>query len=397
MFELMFTSFPVLIRYWQLKKRGEALTVWNMKTAVFLWAVLAFTLFLIIFYFHPKTYASIVPFRTVSVVAQTSGPVTEIAVSNGQRVSVGDLLFRIEDSAQRAALRQAEAELRILDAKEAQAGDDRLVAQAQVDEIQAQLRKLEEQLADAQELAQRGLASQNTLLDTETAVAAAQADLDAALAQLDLAEITVGEGILAERNAALAAIESAKTQLGFTEVRSFVDGTVTQLALSLGSPATTLVFSPAMVIIPDRVKDEPVRIVAGFHQVSRNVLYDHMPVEVACEPNANILFQNAIFPGRISSFQPAVATGQVTPDGQLLEAKRALERGTVQAFIELLHPEHEAEILDGAGCIVQAYSNDIHGFWGHLIGVTGVVKAGGLRLKVLGTIITGAGLAGGGH
>ncbi|MEM1145372.1 MAG: hypothetical protein AAGI88_22560 [Pseudomonadota bacterium] len=87
----------------------------------------------------------------------------------------------------------------------------------------------------------------------------------------------------------------------------------------------------------------------------------------------------------------------MTPNGQLLEARKALERGTVQAFIELEHAEHEALVLDGAGCIVQGYSSDLHGFWGHLIGVTGVVKAGGLRLKVLGTIITGAGLAGGGH
>ena len=69
MFELLFTSFPVIIRYFQLKRRGEAMTVWNMKTAVFMWAVLAFSLFLSIFYFHPKTYAGVLPFRTVSVVA----------------------------------------------------------------------------------------------------------------------------------------------------------------------------------------------------------------------------------------------------------------------------------------------------------------------------------------
>src|SRR5688572_8633675 len=95
MFELVLTSFPAVIRYYQLKRRGEAMTVWNMKTAMFLWAVLAFFLFVAIFYFHPKSYSGLLPFRTVSVVAQTSGPVTELAVSNGQRVATGDLLFRI--------------------------------------------------------------------------------------------------------------------------------------------------------------------------------------------------------------------------------------------------------------------------------------------------------------
>ncbi len=42
MLELLFTSFPVIIRYYQLRRRGESMTVWNMRTAVFLWAVLAF-------------------------------------------------------------------------------------------------------------------------------------------------------------------------------------------------------------------------------------------------------------------------------------------------------------------------------------------------------------------
>ena len=74
MFEMLFTSFPAIIRYLQLRRRGEAMSLWNMKTALFLWGTLAFSLFLVIFYYHPKTYASIVPFRTISVVAQTTGP-----------------------------------------------------------------------------------------------------------------------------------------------------------------------------------------------------------------------------------------------------------------------------------------------------------------------------------
>lgn len=104
MFELLLTSFPVIIRYFQLKRRGEPVSVWNMRTAVFLWAIMAFCLFTLIFYFHPKSYSGLLPFRTVSVVAQTNGPVTELAVKNGQRVSAGDLLFRIEDNSQKAAL-----------------------------------------------------------------------------------------------------------------------------------------------------------------------------------------------------------------------------------------------------------------------------------------------------
>ena len=117
MFELLLTSFPVVFRYFQLRRRGEPPSLWNMKAALYVWAVMAFFLFLVIFYFHPKTTAAVVPFRTVSVVAQTAGPVTEIAVSNGQRVSPGDLLFKIENTNQFLEVVDPEATPRVLNGK----------------------------------------------------------------------------------------------------------------------------------------------------------------------------------------------------------------------------------------------------------------------------------------
>jgi len=396
-FELMFTSFPAVIQYYRLRRRGEAMTVWNMKTAVFMWAVLAFCLFLVIFYFHPKTYAGIVPFRTVSVVAQTSGPVTEIAVENGQQIKAGDLLFRIENRAQRAALAEAEAQVELVVSTEAKAEDTKKIAVAGVEEAEAQIRKLKDDLADAQRLLERGAGTANTVLEIETALEATQADLDAAVAQLDLAVIDLEETIPAQKRAADAALESARAALGFTEVRSFTDGTVTQLALSVGSPATTLVLSPAMVIIPSRTEGVPVRVAAGFTQTAKATIYEGMPAEIACESNASLLFTNAIFPARVASIQPAVAKGQIVPNGTLLDLDGARDRGTLLVLFDLIHKEHEDLLLDGSGCIVQTYTNNIDGVFGHLVAVTGVVKAAGLRMKVLGAIVTGVGLGGGGH
>ncbi|MEM9148614.1 MAG: biotin/lipoyl-binding protein [Pseudomonadota bacterium] len=397
MFELMFTSFPAVIQYFRLRRRGEAITVWTMKTAVFLWAALAFALFLTIFYFHPKTYAGIVPFRTVSVVAQTSGPVTEIHVENGQHVQAGDLLFRIEDSAQQAALAEARAQLELIAAAEDKAIDAKTIAEAGVDTAEAELAKLQDDLADAQQLLDRGAGTADAVLGLQTAVAATEAELSAAKAELDLAEIDLDQSLPAQRRAAEAAVASAEAALAFTEVRSFTDGTTTQVALSVGSPATTLVLSPAMIIIPDRPDDEPVRLAAGFSQVANTTLYEGMPAEVACETNASLSFVNAVFPARIVAVQPAVAKGQIVPSGQLLELSTASERGTVLALIELEHTAHEAKLLDGSGCIVQTYTDNIGGLFGHVIAATGVVKAAGLRLKVLGAIVTGVGLGGGGH
>ena len=192
-------------------------------------------------------------------------------------------------------------------------------------------------------------------------------------------------------------MDAAQAQLNFTEVRSFGAGTVTQLALSVGSPASTLVFSPAMIIIPDRAEGAPVRVAAGFSQVAGKTLHEGMPAELACDNNANLLFRDAILPARVVSIQPAVATGQVVPNGDLLELSNASNRGSLLVLLEVEHPEHEALLLDGAGCIVQTYTNNLHGTAGHIIAVTGVVKAAGLRLKMLGALITGVGLGGGGH
>ena len=397
MFELMFTSFPAVIRYIQLRRRGEAITVWNMKTAVFLWAAMAFCLFLMIFYFHPKTYAGIVPFRTVSVVAQTAGPVTELPLVNGQRVKAGDLLFRIEDSAQKAALAEAEAQLDVIASDEAKAQDSKIVAQAAVDEAEARMTQLRDDLKDAETLVKRGVANADTVLEVQTSIAATEAELNAATAQLDLAQIDIDDTIPARRKAAETAVDSAKVALGFTEVHSFTDGTVTQLALNVGSPATTLVLRPAMIIIPDRQEGVPIRVAAGFSQIARTTLYEGMPAEIACDTNANLLFENSVLPARIASIQPAVATGQIVPNSDLLDLGKATDRGTVLALLELEHKEHEKYLLDGSGCIVQAYTNNLEGTFGHIISITGVIKAAGLRLKVLGAIISGVGLAGGGH
>ncbi|MEM6371624.1 MAG: biotin/lipoyl-binding protein [Pseudomonadota bacterium] len=396
MLELLLTSFPAIIRYYQLKRRGEAMTVWNMRAAVFMWAGLAFALFLTIFYFHPKSYSGLVPFRTVSVVAQTTGPVTDIAVLNGQRVTAGDVLFRIENSNQQAAVAQAQAQMDQVAASENMARDQLVVAEATVAQAQAERDKLNVDLENAQTLLDRNVGRADDVRALQAALTSADASLVAAQAQVDLARLQVEEAIPAQRRVAQATLDGAQATLAKTEVRAFSDGTVTQLAMSVGSPASTLILSPAMVIIPDRDDIHPVRVTAGFSQVARATLYDGMPAEVACDANVNLAFRDAILPARVSVIQPAIATGQVVPTGNLRDPNNALQRGSILVYLELLHPEHAAMLLNGSGCLVQTYTNNLPGVFGHIIGATGVVKAAGLRLKVWGSLVSGVGLAGGG-
>ncbi|MDO5757874.1 MAG: biotin/lipoyl-binding protein [Rhodobacterales bacterium] len=395
MFELLLTSFPVIFRYFQLKRRGEAMTVWNMRAAVFLWAILAFFLFILIFYFHPKSYSGLVPFRTVSVVAQTNGPVIELPIRNGQRVSEGDLLFRIEDHTQKAALSQAEAGLGAVSAAEAKSADALKVAEASVQESTAALKKLQVDLENAQTLFEKKVGTQDAVRKLEATVAVAEAELSAAESRVASARTDISQTIPAQRATAQAAVEAARVALDKTEVRSFTDGVITQLVMSEGSPASQLILSPAMIIIPDRPKDLPIRITAGFSQVARASIYEGMPAEIACDSNINLSFRNAVLPARVAFIQPAVAAGQIVPGGQLLEPNLRMARGSMVVFFELEHLEHQKIMLDGSGCLVQTYTNNIDGISGHIIAATGVIKAVGLRLKVWGSMISGIGLAGG--
>lgn len=397
MIEILLTSFPAVFRYYQLKRRGEAMTVWNMRTAVFLWALLAFFLFVAIFYFHPKSYSGLLPYRTVSVVAQTSGPVTEVAVKNMQKVAVGDLLFRIENTAQKAALKQAEAEFDKIKAAEAKASDALKVAQAAVIVSTASLDKLRGDLENAQALVAKNSGTREAVRLAESSVAIGEANLASAQAQQSLAQVEISQTLPAQRKAAEAALESAKAALAMTEVRSFTDGVVTQLAMSAGSPASTLILSPAMVIIPDRPDDLPLRITAGFSQVSRTTIYEGMPAEISCDTNIGLSFSNTVVPARVRHVQPAISSGQIVPGGRLINLSERTPRGSLLVYLELEHKEQEKIMLDGTGCIVQTYTTNLPGFTGHLIAATGVVKAVGLRLKVWGALIAGIGLAGGGH
>ena len=373
------------------------MTVSNMKTAVFLWLLMAFFLFLAIFYYHPKSYTGIVPFRTVSVVAQTGGPVTRIHVRNEQRVKAGDLLFEIEDSAQQAALRQATTEFEKIKAQEAKAKSAVEVAQANVEAANAQIKQLTVDLASAEELLRKNVGTADAARKLSTALDTAKFSLDAAQAQVNQAQTELTDVLPAARKSAEAAVEAAKVQLERTRVTAFSDGTVTQMLLSVGSPASQFVRNPAMIIIPDRVAEEPTRVVAGFSQVAYDVLHEGMPAEIACDSNSNIAMKNSVIPARIYAIQPAVAAGQVTPEAGLVEIASRVERGSVLAIFEIEHAEHRDTLLDGAGCIVQTYTNNMHGAFGHIIAATGAIKAFLLRTKIWGVLVVGVGLGGGEH
>lgn len=99
---------------------------------------------------------------TVAVSAETGGRIVDVAVREGDMVSTGDVLCRLDEATRQATVLQAEAAL----------------AQAQID------------LDAAQTLAQRGFTPENSLLGLRAALNASQAGLDQAQLDLTRTEIT---------------------------------------------------------------------------------------------------------------------------------------------------------------------------------------------------------------
>lgn len=398
MIELLLTSFPALIQYFRLKRKGEHITVWNMHLAVFAWLVLALALFMTIFYYHPKSFSGLVPFRLAPVVPQIGGPVTKILVVNGQHVSKGELLFTIEDSRQKIDVLSAKTKLGEVEAEFSVIKAKLNAVQGKVDSARASLKQTNEELARKETANSKNkntysLSEVSRLRNTK---ANKQGTLNAARSEYQAVESNFKQVLPAKQESAKAALLKAENELAKTEVRAFTNGTVNQIALNEGATATRLVLSPSLLIIPDQPADTPLKMTAGFTQTAKNVLKPGMPVEIACETNSNLLMRNVILPARISFIQNAIATGQITSGGGLIEPNSRIKRGSVLVHMELVHQEHEKHVLKGSGCIVQAYTNDLPGFGGHVISALGAVKAILFRIKVWVSLAVGIGLASGG-
>jgi len=117
----------------------------------------------------------------VTITPETSGVVTEVNVTKGQRVAAGDLLCTLDQGTRAAAVAQAEAGL----------------AQAQADfDTNAELRK-------------KGLAAANTANALDAALKAAQAGFDQAKAEFDRTQVkTTVAGVVQDPLAAVGTMLS---------------------------------------------------------------------------------------------------------------------------------------------------------------------------------------------
>jgi membrane fusion protein, multidrug efflux system len=189
--------------------------------------------------------------EVVSIQPQVSGPITAIHFTDGADLKPGDPLFTIDRRPFEASLRQAEANL---DRDRAQMGQaEGALAQSVAAEKQAEANLARDmaqlQNAQAQERRYKGLIDDGAVsreqydqvrtaaLAAEATVQADQAAINNAKAAIGAAQATV-ENAKAAIQADQAVVENARIQLGYTVIRSPINGRAGQRLVDLGNVVT---------------------------------------------------------------------------------------------------------------------------------------------------------------
>lgn len=201
--------------------------------------------------------------REATVSAQITGKVTEVLFDEGDRVSAGQVIARLDDTAQRAALAQAHAQLQS--------------ARSVLNEDEAQLAQNVRDRARNEDLVKRNLVSQQALeqartqVDTQTALVQSQRE------QIDLAQ---------------ANVRAAQVQLDYCTVHAPFAGVVIAKAAQIGEMVS------------------PLSAGGGFTRTGIGTLVDMDSLEI--EVDVNEAYINRVAPG-----QPVESVLNAYPDWRI--------------------------------------------------------------------------------
>lgn len=162
------------------------------------------------------------PLSTVSIGTQASGRIAEIYVDYNSEVKKGQLLALIDQDNAKANVAQREASLEI--------------AKAQVEVEENNIKYFKKVLDRISKL-------NASKYSTEKELEAAERDYDNAMAQLVLEKAQVKQ--------AEASLNSAKTELSYTEIKSPVDGIVISKAVEVGQTVAASFSTPELFSVAE--------------------------------------------------------------------------------------------------------------------------------------------------
>ncbi|MEI8351238.1 MAG: efflux RND transporter periplasmic adaptor subunit [bacterium] len=167
-----------------------------------------------------RATGTIQPIRMVQVGTQVNGPINKLYVDYNSQVKAGDLVAQIDPTTYEARLAQDQANL--------------AQSQATVEQTQAKLTQAEKELERARKLTARDMIS--------------QADLDTATATRDVltAQLKVSQAAVAQAEASL---RLSRANLGYTTIRSPVDGVVINRKVSEGQTVVASMTAQTLFLI----------------------------------------------------------------------------------------------------------------------------------------------------
>ncbi len=271
------------------------------------WVSLGIALFLVItlwgFYNHrhPSTDDAYVNANVINVATQVSGVVETVAVSDHQKVRKGDLLFTIDPRTFQYAVDKAKANLE-LSTQQMKADEDAIkIAQAELDENQAQYKWANKNAWRILTLAKNG---QISLADGDQAreqLEQAQAALVASQSQLLQAKQSLGTPGL--NNARVlegkSELHTAQLNLGYTRIYATADGYIDNFNLRKGSTVI------AGTILFQLVDSDTWWVDANFKETQLKRIRPGQPAQIVLDTYPGVTFKGvvqSISPSSGSSF-----------------------------------------------------------------------------------------------
>jgi multidrug resistance efflux pump len=379
-------------RYAQGKRFGREITffsVWfELRFGIVTCLMLTVALITVIFYYHPSTSTATLFYRTVPIVPEISGRVSEVHVEFSAPVKKGDVIFKLDSSKQEAAMETARRKIAEVDAALLAAQADILKAEGQIQEAKGSYQQASDELDTKRELQKRspGMVPTRDIEKLEVLLAGRQGALDSATASKQSATIRATALLPAEKASAEAALAEAQVDLDRTSIRAGVAGRVEQFALRAGDIVNPMIRS-AGILIPDGAGQRALS--AGFGQIEAQVMKVGMVAEASC-----ISKPWTIIPMVVTGVQDYIAAGQFRGGEQLIEARQVVAPGTILTFLEPIYKGGLDGVTPGSSCIVNAYTSNheliasketgaFKGFVLHAVDAVGLVHAMLLRVQAL--------------
>ncbi len=343
-------------RYGQGKRLGKEITfysVWfELRWGIITCLMLTVGLITVIFYNHPSTTNAAVMFRTVPIIPETNGRVSEVLVGVSGPVKKGDVIFRMDGSKQEAAVEAARRKIAEVDASIVVARTELVADENKILEAKSAHQQALDELETKQDLKRRNndIVATREIERLQNLTAGREAAVAGAVAAKATAETRISTALPAEKATAEAALAQAQIDLDKMVVRAGVDGRVEQFTLRVGDIVNPFM-RPAGVLIPQEAGRTTLQ--AGFSQIEAQVIKVGMVAEATCMSKPWV-----VIPMVVTGVQDFIATGQVRSGEQLVDIQQVAKPGTLLAFLEPLYPDGLDGVTPGSTCIANAYSSN---------------------------------------